>query len=292
MSHGKIPDNFFQAPSAYNGRASSVRPSPHAVHRPKGVYWDATDNKTAIYAPSQRVDYELEMGFIVSQPLPYGAALSIDNAADHIFGFVLLNDWSARDIQLFEMPPLGPFNSKAFGTTISPWVVTLDALAPFACAPKHAQTLAPSLPHLRPTDGQRATFDIRLEAHLLRNGARYKLCGSNLRYLLWTPFQQLTQQASSRCGLRTGDLIGTGTVSGDATAEVEGGGGGGRKVELACLFEATLNGTVPYVFADGEELAYARDGDGIVLTATCVGGGGETVLGFGECVGHLQPSVG
>ncbi|GME34400.1 Fumarylacetoacetase [Neofusicoccum parvum] len=284
MSHGKIPENFFQAPSAYNGRASSVRPSPHSVHRPKGVYWDPTDSKRAIYAPSRAVDYELEMGFIVSKPLPYGQSLDVDNAPEHIFGFVLLNDWSARDIQLFEMPPLGPFNSKAFGTTISPWVVTLDALEPFACRPKHAQTLSP-LQHLRYGSGERGTFDIRLEAHLVRNGSKYKLCTSNLKYLLWTPYQQLTQQASSMCGLRTGDLIGTGTVSGDATAD-------GQKVELACLFEATLNGTNPYKFADGQELSYAQDGDSIVLSARCVDGSGTTVLGFGECAGQLLPSAG
>ncbi|KAF4305907.1 Fumarylacetoacetase [Botryosphaeria dothidea] len=279
MSAGKIPDNFFNAPSAYNGRASSVRPSPHGVHRPKGVYWDPFGSKSATYAASKALDYELEMGFIVSKPLPYGKALDINSAAEHIFGFVLLNDWSARDIQVFEMPPLGPFNSKAFGTTISPWVITLDALKPFSCPPKHPQTLSP-LEHLRYGEGQRGTFDIKLEAHLVRNGTKYKLCSSNLSYLLWTPYQQLTQQASSMCGLRTGDLIGTGTVSGDAVEN-------GKKVELACLFEATLNGTVPYKFEDGQELTYLQDEDGIVLSARCVDSNGKTVLGFGDCAGQI-----
>lgn len=279
MSAGKIPDNFFNAPSAYNGRASSVRPSPHVVHRPKGVYWDPFGSKSAIYAASKALDYELEMGFIVSKPLPYGEALDVNSAAEHIFGFVLLNDWSVRDIQVFEMPPLGPFNSKAFGTTISPWVITLDALKPFSCPPKHPQTLSP-LEHLRYGEGQRGTFDIKLEAHLVRNGTKYKLCSSNLSYLLWTPYQQLTQQASSMCGLRTGDLIGTGTVSGDAVEN-------GKKVELACLFEATLNGTVPYKFEDGQELTYLQDEDGIVLSARCVDSNGKTVLGFGDCAGQI-----
>ncbi|KAL0259904.1 hypothetical protein SLS55_005645 [Diplodia seriata] len=304
MSSGKIPDNFFNAPSAYNGRASSIIPSPHKLHRPRGTYWDPSTPdgaaKKAIHAPSRAVDYELEMGVIVSRPLPYGETLpSASAAAEHIFGLVLLNDWSARDIQLFEMPPLGPFNSKAFGTTVSPWVVTLDALAPFAAAPKHPQTLASPLGYLRhaeDTEGvggrDGATFDIRLSSHLLRAGRRHELCTSNLSYLLWTPFQQLAQQASSACGIRTGDILGTGTVSGDATD-----GGSGTKVELACLFEATLNGTRPYSFkgGDGEggevKLAYLEDGDAVVLEARCVDGEGRTVLGFGECVGELLPPV-
>ncbi|KAL1632763.1 hypothetical protein SLS58_011326 [Diplodia intermedia] len=303
MSSGKIPDNFFNAPSAYNGRASSIIPSPHKLHRPRGTYWDPSTPdgaaKKAIHAPSRAVDYELEMGVIVSRPLPYGETLpSASAAAEHVFGLVLLNDWSARDIQLFEMAPLGPFNSKAFGTTVSPWVVTLDALAPFAAAPKHPQTLASPLAYLRhdgadaDAGGAGPTFDIRLSSHLLRAGERHPLCTSNLSYLLWTPFQQLAQQASSACGLRTGDVLGTGTVSGDATDD---GGAGGAKVELACLFEATLNGTRPYRFEGGGggqvELAYLEDGDAVVLEARCVDGEGRTVLGFGECVGELLPPV-
>ncbi|KAF9638208.1 Fumarylacetoacetase [Lasiodiplodia theobromae] len=299
MAAGKIPDNFFNAPSAYNGRASSIIPSPHKIHRPRGTYWSPspTDpNKKAIHAPSRAVDYELEMGVIISKPLPYGSTLpSASAAADHIFGLVLLNDWSARDIQFFELPPLGPFNSKAFGTTVSPWVVTLDALAPFATTPKHAQTLASPLDYLRHDESHAAsaTFDIKLSAHLQRDGARHSLCTSNLKYLLWTPFQQLAQQASSACGMRTGDVIGTGTVSGDAKDPQT-----GEKVELACLFEATLNGTKPYRFpaaaAGGKEvqLTYLEDGDAIVLDAKCIDAEGRTVLGFGECVGELLPPVG
>ncbi|OJD29918.1 fumarylacetoacetase [Diplodia corticola] len=314
MSSGKIPDNFFNAPSAYNGRASSVMPSPHKLNRPKGTYWDASaEPKKAVHAPSRAVDYELEMATVVSKPLPYGSTLaSASAAADHIFGLVLLNDWSARDIQRFEMPPLGPFNSKAFGTTVSPWVVTLDALAPFAVAPKHPQTLASPLPYLQydkdddddssssgagagaGAGAATATFDVRLSAHLLRGGRRHRLCASNLAYLLWTPFQQLAQQASSGCGLRTGDLVGTGTVSGDAADART-----GRKTELACLFEATLDGARPLALAtgggdgdgDGERLAYLEDGDAVVLEGRCVDGEGRTVLGFGECVGELLPPV-
>lgn len=224
------------------------------------------------------MDFELEMGYIVSKPVPYGETMKVEAAPEHIFGFVLLNDWSSRDIQVFEMPPLGPFNSKSFGTTISPWVVTMDALQAFQCAPKHRTT---PFEHLRYPDFDRGTFDVRLAAHLERDGRRHQICTSNLRYLYWTPFQQLTQQASANCGLRTGDLMGTGTISGDGQDAA------GKKIELACLYEATQHASKPLALEDGVELAYLADGDVIVLTAWCEDGTGKKVLGFGECRGRL-----
>ncbi|KIX07964.1 fumarylacetoacetase [Rhinocladiella mackenziei CBS 650.93] len=276
MSDGKIPDNFFHAPSAYNGRASSVIPSPSLVRRPRGVYW-RPGTKEPVHGVSQLVDFELEMGYIVSKPVPYGETLKVDDARDHIFGFVLLNDWSSRDIQIFEMPPLGPFNSKSFGTTISPWIITLDALHAFQCAPKHKTH---PLEHLRYNDFDNGTFDIKLAAYLERNGRRYRVCTSNLRYLYWTPFQQLAHHASANCGIRTGDLMGTGTVSGDGKDET------GKKVELGCLFEATQHARQPLKL-DGEvELGYLEDGDSIILSAWCDDGQGRA-LGFGECRGQL-----
>ncbi|KAF2091864.1 fumarylacetoacetate hydrolase [Saccharata proteae CBS 121410] len=291
MSGGSIPENFFHAPSAYNGRASSVRPSPHLVRRPRGIFWNPSngngngngnkDAKDPTYGASAALDFELEMGFIVSSAVPYGSTLSIADARSHIFGFVLLNDWSSRDIQRFEMPPLGPFNSKSFGTTISPWVVTLDALEPFACKPKHEHL---PLEHLRLPDGESGTWDVNLKVELVRGGRRYQLCRSNLRYLYWTPFQQITQHASAACGLQVGDLMGTGTISGDGTDEK------GEKVELGCLFEATRNGTVPFRFEDGEELGYLKDGDEILLSGWCEDGNGKRILGFGECSGEILPA--
>ena len=277
LSGGKIPDNFFIQPSAYNGRASSVIPSPSLVRRPRGIYWKP-DVLEPAYGPSQSLDFELEMGYLVSKPVQYGETLNVDDAPDHIFGFVLLNDWSSRDIQAFEMAPLGPFNSKSFGTTISPWVITLDALKAFQCAPKH-QTKP--LEHLRFRDFEHGTFDIKLAAHLERDGKRHQICTSNLRYLYWTPYQQITQQASAGCGLRVGDLMGTGTVSGDATDE------SGKKIELACLFEATLHASKPLEFGEGVKLGYLEDGDSIVLSAWCEDSSGRRVLGFGECRGKL-----
>ena len=274
---GGVPENFVNAPSAYNGRASSVIPSPSLVRRPRGVTWKS-DVREPQYGPSKLVDYELEMGYIVSKPVPYGETLKVDDAPDHIFGFVLLNDWSSRDIQIHEMPPLGPFNSKSFGTTISPWVITLDALNAFRTAPKHRTK---RLPHLEFADFEKGAFDIKLAAHIERDGKRHQICSSNIKYLYWTPFQQLTQHASANCGLRTGDLMGTGTVSGDGVDDK------GEKYELGCLFEATQHATKPLKLEGGDELGYLHDGDSIILSAWCEDEAGKKVLGFGECRGQL-----
>ncbi|OQV02205.1 hypothetical protein CLAIMM_07440 isoform 2 [Cladophialophora immunda] len=278
ITNSKVPENFYHAPSAYNGRASSVIPSPSLVRRPRGVYWKA-GTKEPTYGLSQFIDFELEMGYIVSKPVPYGETIKVDDAPDHIFGFVLLNDWSSRDIQIFEMPPLGPFNSKSFGTTISPWVITLDALKAFQCAPKHE--IRP-LEHLRFKDFEHGTFNIKLAASLERDGKRQQICTSNLRYLYWTPYQQITHHASANCGLRTGDLMGTGTVSGDAKDEKT-----GKKFELGCLFEATQHASQPIALEGGGKLGYLEDGDSIILSAWCEDSTGRRVLGFGECRGKL-----
>ena len=280
MTKSQIPQNFYHAPSAYNGRASSILPSPSLVRRPRGVYWKTgpDGSREPTYGPEQHLDFELEMGYIVSKPVPYGETIKVDDAPDHIFGFVLLNDWSSRDLQVFEMPPLGPFNSKSFGTTISPWVITLDALQAFQTAPKHETN---PLEHLRYKDFAHGTFDIKLAAHLERNGQRHQITTSNLKYLYWTPFQQITHHASANCGLRTGDLMGTGTVSGD------GKDASGKGFELGCLFEATLHGSRPLELEGGGKLGYLEDGDTIVLSARCKDEDGRRVLGFGECRGKI-----
>lgn len=277
------PENFFHVPTAYNGRASSVRPSPHSFHRIKGVTWESTEGgeKRVAFGPSKCIDYELEMGTLISTPIPYGETVDTKNAPEYIFGFVLVNDWSARDMQHFEMPPLGPMNSKAYATTISPWVVTLDALSPYACKPQHLATTESSLQHLRIPDATRAAFDISLEVFLRRNGMNYKICSSNLKSLLWTPFQQLAHQASSGCGFRVGDLLGTGTISNGEVDET------GTKTGLGCLFEATQGGRSPYKFEDGTQVGYLEDNDSIIIRARC---GGSSGLGFGDCVGTVLAS--
>jgi fumarylacetoacetase len=280
MKGAAIPENFFHAPSAYNGRASSVLPSPSLIRRPRGVYWKTEPDGTRVptYGAEPHLDFELEVGYIVSKPVPYGETIKVDDAPDHIFGFVLLNDWSSRDLQVFEMPPLGPFNSKSFGTTISPWVITLDALKAFRTAPKHETN---PLTHLRYGDFAHGTFDVKLAVHLERDGKRHQITTSNLKYLYWTPYQQITHHASANCGLRTGDLMGTGTVSGDGVDER------GNKVELGCLFEATLHATRPIALEGGGELRYLEDGDSVVLSAWCEDSTGRKVLGFGECRGKI-----
>ncbi|KAB8205720.1 hypothetical protein BDV34DRAFT_195091 [Aspergillus parasiticus] len=275
LTGGEVARNFFYAPSVYNGRASSVIPSPTPVRRPKGIRWDH-DGGQPVFGPAVQMDFELEMGYFVSKPIPIGETIKAIDAPEHIFGFVLLNDWSSRDIQAFEMTPLGPFHSKGFGTSISPWIVTLDALKPFACEPEHVHS-ATEFDHQRYVERATATFDIRLNASLIRNGERYNTTESNLRYLYWTPYQQLAHHASAGCGIETGDLMGTGTISGQ------------HEGELGCLFEATKGGSRPLEFPNGTTVRYLEDGDEIVLDAWC--DNGTRRIGFGECRGKLLPSL-
>ncbi|KAH7304248.1 hypothetical protein B0I35DRAFT_454762 [Stachybotrys elegans] len=277
-----IPESWFYAPSVYNGRVSSVVPSATPIRRPRGVY-HGPDGKP-VYGPSRALDFELEMGVFVSKPIDFASVLDIRDVEEHVFGFVLLNDWSARDLQVFEMKPLGPFHGKGFGTSISPWVVTMEALDPFKCSPKTKQNPAP-FDHLK-WPGPAGTFDINLEVELIRAGKVVKICSSNLRYLYWTPYQQLAHHASAGCGLSTGDLIGTGTISGDNVAE------DGRKTELGCLFEATVGGTKEAELSDGTRMTYLEDGDEIVLKGTCgVKGGSAPFVDFGECRGIITPAL-
>ncbi|TKA77179.1 hypothetical protein B0A49_04276 [Cryomyces minteri] len=286
MSTNNIPKNWFYAPSVYNGRVSSVIPSPTPIRRPKGVFFSSGIDSEPTYGPSRMLDFELEMGYFVSQPVAYGGELRIEDAKEHIFGFVLLNDWSARDLQLFEMRPLGPFHGKGFGTSISPWIVTLDALEQFSCAPKTKQD-PPPFEHLTWKDPGTGALDVKLRVTLKRDGKSHQLATSNLRYLYWTPYQQITHHASAGCGLGTGDLMGTGTISGDAED------GHGNKLELGCLYEATKAGTQSVALADGTELKYLHDGDEVVLEAWCgdSGDGEGMVLGFGACSGVVLAAL-
>ncbi|KAH9216318.1 putative fumarylacetoacetate hydrolase [Leptodontidium sp. 2 PMI_412] len=277
-----IPKNWFYAPSVYNSRVSSVIPSPQPLRRPRGVYFKDGDVPT--YGHSQQLDYELEMGYFVSQPVAYGSKLDIATADKHIFGFVLLNDWSARDLQMFEMKPLGPFHGKGFATSISTWVVTMDALSPFRCSPKTEQDPSP-FAHLTWPRKEDGAIDVSLRVTLLRRGKSYVLGTSNLKYLYWTPFQQITHHASAGCGLETGDLLGTGTISGDAIDDQ------GNKKELGCLYEVTQAGTRFFTLEDGTQMKYLEDEDEIVLEGWCKDGNGQTALGFGNCRGKLLPAL-
>lgn len=176
MMQGPIPANFFYIPPVYNGRTSSLKVSNTPIRRPRGVI-QTSPNAPPTYAPCQAFDFELEMGVFVSKPLPAGEVLDIRKARDHIFGFVILNDWSARDIQGFEMAPLGPFHSKGSGTSISPWIITLEALDAVACGMEMRQDPGP-LPHLEWKGAKgKATFDIKLQARIIRMHLSFSLIG-------------------------------------------------------------------------------------------------------------------
>ena len=265
--------NWLHLPVAYHGRASSVVVSGTDLHRPLGQMKPG-DAPTPIFGPSRSVDFELEMGFFVGPGSALGERIPIAQAPEHIFGMVLVNDWSARDIQAWEYQPLGPFLAKNFGTSISPWVVTLDALEPFRI-PGPAQSPEP-LPYLR-SEGDWA-YDIHLEV-TMQGGAMpepHRICTSNFRYLYWNVCQQLAHHTINGCNLRPGDLLASGTISGP-TPESRG-----------SLLELAWRGKEPVQFPNGEQRSWIQDGDRVTLTGWCQGGGYR--VGFGEVTGCLLPA--
>jgi fumarylacetoacetase len=259
--------NWLHLPVAYHGRASSIVPSGTTVHRPCGQY---RQDGALHVGPSQAVDYELEVGAIIGAGNPLGQPIPIDQAEDHIFGLVLVNDWSARDLQAWEYQPLGPFLAKNFATTISPWVVPLAALAPFRVPLDPQDPLPPE--YLRAT--QPLTWDITLEAVLTASSIlRHTLCNTNLRHLYWSLAQMIAHHTINGCNLRPGDLLATGTISGPTPAS------------RGCLLERTWRGSEPITLSDGSIRRYLDDGDTVTLRGHA-GQGGQRV-GFGECSGQL-----
>jgi fumarylacetoacetase len=220
------------------------------------------------------VDFELEMGFFIGPGNALGEPIPIERAEEHIFGLVLVNDWSARDIQKWEYVPLGPFLAKNFGTSISPWVVTLDALAPFRIA--GPQQDPQPLPYLR--SPRNAAYDVHLEVLLQAEGMKepVRMCASNLQNLYWNFCQQVAHHTSNGCNLRTGDLLATGTISGP-TPESRG-----------CLLELTRGGRQPLTLPDSQTRGFLEDGDRVTLTGWCEGAGYR--IGFGEVTGKLLPA--
>jgi len=264
--------NWLHLPVGYHGRSSSIIVSGAPVRRPQGQT-RPDDAQPPVFGASRMVDFELEMGFFIGPGNASGDAVPVGEAESHIFGMVLVNDWSARDIQKWEYQPLGPFLAKNFATTISPWVVTLDALEPFRCAGP-AQEPAP-LENLR-GDGDGA-FDIALEVWLAPDGGdATRLCQSNFRYLYWSMAQQLAHHASGGCNLRTGDLLASGTISGPTDDSR------GSMLELA------WRGEQPLTLDSGEQRGSIQDGDTVTLTGWCQGDGYR--VGFGECSGKLLPA--
>jgi len=266
--------NWLEIPIGYNGRASSVVVSGTEVRRPNGQT-KLPDQERPVFGPCRKLDIELETGFIIGKGNPLGQPINIDNAEQHIFGMVLLNDWSARDLQAWEYVPLGPFNAKTFATTISPWIVTMEALEPFrAAAP--AQEPQP-LSYLR--QGGQHAFDISLQAELLPEGASQStvLARTNFKHMYWTMAQQLTHHTVSGCNTRVGDLMGSGTISGQTPDS------------FGSLLELTWNGKNPITLASGQSRSFIEDGDTLTLTGWCQGDGYR--VGFGTCVGKVLPAL-
>ncbi|MGH7653699.1 MAG: fumarylacetoacetase [Gemmatimonadaceae bacterium] len=274
--------NYKYVPIGYHGRASSIVPNGTPVRRPRGqVRPDAA--APPVYAPSASLDYELEIGAFVCGENAIGETVPIARAEERIFGLCLLNDWSARDVQSWEYQPLGPFLAKSFATTVGPWVVTLDALAPFRTAAfaRPAGDPAP-LPYLSaPADAERGGFAITLEVWLRSAAMRaaampaVRLTSGSFASMYWTAAQLLTHHSSNGCNMRPGDLLGSGTVSGP------------EKSSRGCLLELTTRGAEPISLPSGEKRAFLADGDEVIFRGWCERDGAVRI-GFGECRGEIR----
>jgi len=265
--------NWLHIPVGYHGRSSTVIPSGINVKRPLGQTLPKGETQP-VFGPSKRIDFELETAFITTDANLFGESIPVDEAEDHIFGMVLLNDWSARDIQTWEYVPLGPFLAKNFATSISPWVITLDALEPFrTTSPKQEPT---PLPYLQQTGDK--TFDINLEVYLQpEHGKETLICESNFKYLYWTMSQQLAHHTINGCKINAGDLMGSGTISGPTPNS------------FGSLLELTWAGTNPITLADGNTRTFIEDYDTITMKGYCQND--NIRIGFGEVKSMLLPST-
>ncbi|MBC3435175.1 fumarylacetoacetase [Pseudomonas sp. BW16M2] len=273
--------NYKHVPIGYHGRASTIRASGADVRRPKGQTLPAGQTEPS-FGPCARLDYELELGIWIGQGNDMGQPIPVGDAAEHVAGFCLLNDWSARDIQAWEYQPLGPFLSKSFITTVSPWVVTAEALEPFRCAqPSRPEGDPQPLSYLLDKRDQAAgAFDIELEVLLLTERMReqnlpaHRLTLSSTRSMYWTVAQMVAHHSVNGCQLQPGDLFGSGTLSGAAPGS------------FGSLLEITEGGKHPVELASGEVRKFLEDGDEIILRARCVREGVASI-GFGECRGTI-----
>jgi len=273
MFRGKdnaLQPNWLHMPIGYNGRASTVVASGTKVKRPRGQLKPPTAEVPS-FGPCKRLDFELEMGVVVGQASAMGEMLTEAQAEEMIFGFVILNDWSARDIQQWEYVPLGPFQAKAFATSISPWVVTREALEPFRMqGPVQQPEPLAYLKQVRPNN-----YDLALDVGL-RAGAMNEaktICSTNFKYMYWSSVQQLVHHASSGCAMNVGDLLGSGTISGP------------EKHQRGSLLEISWNGTEPVELADGVTRSFLENGDSLVMRGWCQGDGYR--VGFGEVEGTI-----
>jgi fumarylacetoacetase len=275
--------NYKYVPVGYHGRSSSIVVSGAAVRRPHGQMRDDAAGGPPAFGPTRRLDYEVEVGTFIAGGNALGQPIPLEDAEEHVFGLCLLNDWSARDIQAWEYQPLGPFLAKNFATTISPWVVTLDSLAPFR-GPAFARAPGdpPPLPYLDSPDTRtRGAVDVSLEVYLSSRAMRdrgdppLRLSRSSFAQMYWTVAQMVAHHTSNGCNLRAGDLLGSGTVSGET------------KDSRGCLLELTWRGTEPLRLPTGETRLYLEDGDEVVFRGSCERPGWRRI-GFGECRGVVN----
>ena len=265
--------NWKHLPVGYHGRASSIIISGEAVHRPKGQVLPP-NNDTPIFQPSKRLDFELEMAFIIGKNSKLGKPISIHEAKNYIFGKVLFNDWSARDIQKWEYVPLGPFLGKSFASSISPWVVTMEALEPFKA--KGPEQDPPVLPYLK-QDGLN-NYDIELEVYIQpENGRESIVSTSNFKYMYWSMFQQLTHHTSNGCNVKIGDIMASGTISGKNTNAY------GSMLELSWGGKNEVN------LLDGVKRKFIEDNDTVIMKGYCENNGKR--VGFGEVRTKLLPTT-
>lgn len=272
-----LPPNFKWLPIGYHGRASSVEISGTSLRRPLGQVCEP--GGPAAFGPCRMLDYEMEIGAFVGPGNRRGERINISNANKNIFGICLLNDWSARDVQAWEAVPLGPFNAKNFLTTISPWIVTLEALAPFRCAALRDDGDPENLPYLCPPDAAApGGFDIQLEVWLAteKSGSESMRLSRSSYRPYWTIAQMVTHHTQNGCNLRPGDLLGTGTQSGPVNGE-EG-----------CLLELSRGGRKPVILPNGESRTFLEDGDIVTMYGWCERDG-YARIGFGECRGMVLP---
>ncbi|KAI3543784.1 fumarylacetoacetase [Colletotrichum filicis] len=271
-----LQPNYSHLPVAYHGRASSVVVSGTPLRRPWGQALPAPGATEPVFRPCARLDIELEMGMFISKPNDLGSPVSVKDAEEHIFGYVLMNDWSARDIQQWEYVPLGPFNAKNFGTTISAWVVLADALEPFRTKGLEKET---QLQKYLQEDRSDNVLDIKLEVTLAPSeGEETTVTRTSAKNLLWSWPQMVAHHSISGCNLRAGDLLGSGTISGDQAGT------------QGSLLEQSQGGKVPIKLNGGQERKFIQDGDTVVIRGWAGEQDGQLV-GFGECVGQILPPI-
>lgn len=266
--------NWVHIPIGYHGISSSIVPSGTPNRTPISQSRPPEGSNTPNFGPSRLLDFELEMAFITTDVNHLGESIAIEDAQNYIFGLVLFNDWSARDIQGWEYAPLGPFLGKSFASTISPWIVTLDALKPFKVeSPKQEPK---PLPYLKQSG--KKSYDIHLQAFIQPENKEETLVShSNFKYMYWTMVQKLTHHTSNGCNVRAGDMMGSGTISGPT------------KDSYGSMLELTWRGQNPIKLKDGSERKFINDGDTVIMKDYCENN--EVRIGFGDCTGKVLPAL-